>query len=158
MTGPEIGLWVLRAVGALYLAGGLIGMRQAIFAIRAEPMMDSMLDVLDRMRSAQEGRPAPAQRVTDTGRNWWLLAGAALLTLAAAAMIAGHVSALWLLVALVLQQMLYFVRQQRRALSAANDEHAREIRPQRATVNGFYGSLGATVLAAWLYGAGALWA
>lgn len=158
MDVSDIAIWVLRAIGVLYFVGGLFGVRQAIFSLRAEPMMDSMLDILDRMNADNDGKPAPDERVTDNGRNWWLLVGAVLLALAGAAMAAGHVSALWLLVMLVLQQMTYFVRQYRRARLAPNEEQASEIRPQRSTLNGFYGSLIATLLAAWLYFNGALWA
>ncbi len=158
MEASDIGVWVLRAAGALYLVGAAIGVRHAIFAIRAEPMMDSMLDILDRINAENSDKPIPVERVTDNGRNWWLLAGSILLGLAGAAMLAAHVSALPLLVLLVLQQMLYFWRQRRRELAAPNEDQASEARPQRSTINGFFGSLLVTVLAAWLYFENALWA
>lgn len=157
MTTVEIATWVLRIIGAAYFLGGLFGMRQAFFMLRAEPSMDELLDTLDKYSAENEGRDAPPPRVTDSGRMWWLLSGAFVLTLAGGAMMAAHRSAAVLLALILVHQMLYFVRQRRRELAAPNEDQASEARPARATINGFLSSIPVVLLAAWLFHRGALW-
>ncbi len=119
-------------------------------------MMDQMLDMLDAMSADEAGAPPPVQRVTDRGRAVWLIAGALVLIAASAAMVFARTVCVALLAALVVQQMLYFVRQRRMELKAPNAEIADEARPTPATINAFYGALAVTVFAAWLYWMGAL--
>lgn len=157
MSVVEIATWALRVIGAAYFLGGLFGMRQAFFMLRAEPMMDELLDTLDAYSAENEGRPAPEARVTDSGRMWWLFSGAFVLTLAGGAMMAAHRSAAVLLAFVLVHQMLYFVRQRRRELAAPNEDQASEARPAQATINGFLACIPVVLLAAWLFHRGALW-
>jgi len=152
----EILVWVLRGFGVLYLVGGLFGVRQAWFMIRAEPAMDQVLDMLDALKAEEQDAPPPAKRETDGGRSWWLLSGAALVTLAGAAMAAAHGACVGLLAVLIAHQLLYFVRQRGREFKAPNAEIAAEARAQPATINAFFGALLVTVFAAWLFSRGAL--
>lgn len=156
VTVEDVGLWTLRAIGALYLLGGLFGMRQAFFWGKLEPQMDQLLDMLDGLDADRKGESAPPARVTDNNRNWWLFAGAVLLAVSGGAMLVGHRSAAALLALLVIQQMAYFIRQRRMELRAQTAEHAEEARPERSTVNAFFGSLAVALLAAWLFHRGVL--
>lgn len=131
-------------------------MRQFWFWGRLEPQMDQLLDMMDALDADAKGQTQPAPRVTDMGRNWWLLSGAVLLVIAGAVMALAHRAAVPLLAAIILHQMFYFVRQRRRELDAPNAEQAEEARPQQSTINAFFTALGVTVLAAWLFAQGAL--
>lgn len=157
MTAVELATWVLRIIGAAYFLGGLFGMRQAFFMLQMGPKLDELMDTLDAYAAENEGRAAPQTRVSDNGRNWWLLSGAFVLTLAGGAMMAAHRSAAVLLALILVHQMLYFVRQRRRELIAPNEDQASEARPARATINGFLSSIPVVLLAAWLFHRGALW-
>lgn len=147
----EIGVWVLRIFGALYLFGAFMLVR----ALRMDSFLDQALSKLESM-NAEFGGEAPKPDSEDRGRRLWMYAGAALTGLSGAAMLIAHGWAVWLLAALVLQQMGYFIRQQRRERAAKNAEDAEDARPTPATQNAFIGSLGLLVLAGWLQANGAL--
>ena len=59
--------------------------------------------------------------------------------------------ALWLLAAIIIHQLMYFIRQHRRERAAVSAEAKHEARVNRRTINGFYSALIMAVLAAWLY-------
>jgi hypothetical protein len=151
----EIGEWVLRAFGVLYCLGGVFGARQAWMMLQLEPQMDQLLDVLDTYSAGEGAPPAPA-RETDRGRQMWLLAGALFLIPTGILMVMANAWAIACLAIVIVHQMLYFVRQRRQELRAKTAEHADEARPAPATINGFFGALVLTVLAAWLGAEGAL--
>lgn len=154
MSAADVLVWVLRGFGALYLIGGIWGARQAYFWARMGPDLNRLSAIADELSDAA----APAKPIEpDNARNWWVFTGAVLLTFAGAAMLLAHASAVALLSAIIVHQMLYFLRQRRRELAARTAEDADEARPQRATINGFFSGLVMAVLAAWLYYEGALW-
>lgn len=152
MSAADFLVWVLRAFGALYLIGGIWGARQAWFWARMGPDLNRLSAIADELTETK-GKPIDP----DIARNWWVFSGAVLLIFAGAAMLLAHASAVLLLSAIIVHQMLYFLRQRRRELAAPSPEDAEEARPQRATVNGFFSGLVMAVLAAWLYYEGALW-
>jgi Na+-transporting methylmalonyl-CoA/oxaloacetate decarboxylase gamma subunit len=152
----DLAVWLLRAIGLFYLIGGFVALRQAWFMHRSEPMLDNLLDALDALQADHDGAPPSEKRETDRGRALWLIAGALVLIAAGAAMVFAHSVCLALLTLLVVQQMLYFVRQRRMELKAPNAEIAEEARPTAATTNAFFGALAVTVFAAWLYWMSAL--
>lgn len=156
MSALDLAVWLLRAIGLFYFIGGVFALRQAWFMHRAEPAMDEMLDMLDALQADREGAPPPAKRDTDRGRALWLIAGALILIAAGAAMAFAHPACVALLSLLVLQQMIYFVRQRGMERKAPNAEIAEEARPTSATINAFFGALAVTIFAAWLYWMGAL--
>jgi hypothetical protein len=127
------------------------------FWARLGPTMDAFYAAAEDMQAEREGRaPAPLED-DDTARSWWLFAGSVLTAVAGFAMLLGHQLAPLLLALLIAQQILYFIRQRRHELSATSEDLRVEARPNRATVNGFYGALAMGVLAAWLEWQGALW-
>ena len=148
-------LWVLRLFGALYLVGGIMGARQAWFWARLEPDMQRVTKMLENW-DGDNSRYPDADEV-DNGRNWWLFAGCVLTAMAGLAMLLGHAASVGLLAAVIVHQLFYFVRQRRRELAAKTPADAEEARPQRSTINGFFGALIMAVLAAWLFHEGALW-
>jgi hypothetical protein len=153
----EIATWVLRVFGALYLIAGLIAARQMYFWARIAPSINEFARVAEEFTADVEGRePRPPALNEDGGRSWWLFAGSLLLAIAGVAMLLPHWSAVPLLAAIIVHQLVYFIRQRRRELKAATPDAAVEARPNRATINGFFGGLIMAVLAAWLYYEGAL--
>jgi hypothetical protein len=152
-------VWVLRAFGALYLIGGLWMARQMWFWARLSPDMRRLGQALESLSADMGGENAEVRELaeTDRGQVWWLFVGALITAMAGAAMLLAHRSAVPLLAAIILHQMLYFVRQRRRELAAKTPEAAAEARPDPSTVNGFFSALVMAVLAAWLLHEGALW-
>jgi hypothetical protein len=157
VTAAEVLIWLLRAGGALYLVGGVWMARQMWFWARLGPTMDAFYAAAESLQAEREGRAEAPIEKDDTRRSWWLFAGAALTALAGLTMLLGHRLAPFLLALLIAQQLLYFIRQRRRELSATSEDIRAEERPNRATINGFYGALAMGVLAAWLEWQGALW-
>lgn len=154
----EVLTWVLRIFGALYLVGGLIGARQFWFWARITPDMNRLGQAM-RDFSAELGETNDAAEKLiepDTGRPWWLFVGAVILALAGAAMMLAHWLAVPLLAAIIVHQMLYFVRQRRREVRAESPAQAAEARVDQRTINGFFAALILAVLASWLYAQGAL--
>jgi hypothetical protein len=157
VTTADVLIWLLRGAGALYLVGGVWMARQMWFWARLGPTMDAFYAAAESLQAENEGRaPGPVEK-DDTRRTWWLFAGAALTAVTGFAMLLGHRLAPFLLGLLIAQQLLYFIRQRRRELNAASEDLRAEERPNRATINGFYGALAMGVLAAWLEWQGALW-
>lgn len=152
MIAAEILVWLLRLFGVLYLLGGLWGARLFWFWARLGPQLNQ----LSQMAEEAPDRDAPPIE-PDNARNWWLFAGALLMAAAGAAMSLAHALAVPLLAAVIVHQLLYFIRQRRRELAASSAVEAAEARPARATINGFFSGLVMAVLAAWLYSVGALW-
>jgi MFS family permease len=149
----EIGVWVLRVFGALYLFGAFVLVR----AIRMDALLDKALASLEGMNAELDGEePAAKPIADDRGRRLWMYAGALLTALSGLAMVLAHSVAVWLLAALVLQQMGYFIRQRLRERAATSPQEAEDARPTRETQNAFVGSLGLLVLAGWLQANGAL--
>jgi hypothetical protein len=150
MTLLDLAEGVLRVFGVLYVAGGVFMLNK----LRMDLALDRALTEIERMSAAFEGKPQrPAE---DTGRTWWLIAGAALTLAAGVAMALGLRLSVPLLALLLLQQILYFVRQRGRERAATTPEDAAEARPTQATRNGFYSCCAHTILAAWLDWRGAL--
>ena len=152
MTFADIAVWILRAFGVLWTVGALALLRQLYFNSKLDPMIEA----LDRMSAESGGEERAPPEPDDKGREHWMLAGALLTLAAGVAMIIAHRVAVAILAALIIQQVLYFIRQRRRELIARTPAQAEHERPTKETVNGFYTSLGMAALAAWLYGAGAL--
>lgn len=154
----DVLIWVLRAFGALYVLGGLFLARQMWFWARIGPSMNKLARTLSDFQAELEPeKPRPAPALTeDVGRSWWLFAGAILTAVSGVAMLIGHRAAVPLLALLVVQQMLYFIRQRRAELRASSRADAEEARPTQATINGFVTALLLAVLAAWLGWQGAL--
>jgi hypothetical protein len=155
MTIPDIAVWILRGFGVLWVVGGIFALRQVWIGMQ----VGGMIETLDKMTDefADPGAPPKREREPeDKGRDHWLMAGSVLLIICGAAMAVGHRVAVPLLLALIIQQMSYFVRQRRRELAAKTEEGAAEARPTRQTVNGFFTSLVMATLAAWLYYEGKL--
>lgn len=151
MTGSDIGVWVLRGFGALWVLGALFGLRQAWFGSK----IDKAIEKLEQM-AAEFGEAPPAREPEDRGREAWMIAGLVLLFAAGVAMALAHRLAVPLLAALIVQQLGYFIRQRRRELKAETAEEAAQARPERTTVNGFFTSLIMATLAAWLFHEGKL--
>lgn len=147
----EIATWMLRVFGALYLIAGLIAARQMYFWARIAPSMNEFARVAEEFKADVEERAPQPPLKEDGGRSWWIFAGALLLAIAGVAMLLAHWSAVPLLAAIIVHQLLYFIRQRRRELRASTPDAAEEARPNRATINGFFGGLIMAVLAAWLY-------
>jgi hypothetical protein len=148
--------WVLRGFGLLYLIGGFVGARQAWFWARITPSMNKFMRVAEDFKAEVEGREPKPVTEEDRARPWWLFTGALLLMAAGAAMLIGHALSVPLLAAIIVYQLLYFVRQRRRELAATSPGEASEARPDSATINGFFAALPMAVVAAWLYHEGAL--
>jgi hypothetical protein len=146
-------LWLMRLLGALWLGGSLFLLRQLWFNAKLDPMIDA----LEKMAAEMGAPPDDAKIDVDNGRERWLAAGAVLTLATGAAMVVGSRFAAPLAAALIVQQLLYFVRQRRRELRALNAAAAAQERPSRAAVNGFYTTLLGAVLAAWLLWRGLLW-
>ena len=152
MTVEEVALIILRIVGVLWILGAVFLMRQLWFNSRLDPMIEQ----LDRL-AKEMGAPGSGKKLDiDNGRERWMAAGGVIMLAAGIAMGLGHRLAVALLAAMVVQQLLYFLRQRRRELNAADAGDAVLERPSRQTVNAFFFSLGVTVLAGWLYWRGAL--
>lgn len=150
MTAEDVGVLMLRSVGLLWIVGALFLLRQ----LWASRKLDTMIETLDRM--AQEMGSAAKPLDVDNNRERWLAAGGVVMLAAGVAMGLAHRLAVPLLAALIVQQLLYFLRQRRRELRAADQSDAVLERPSRQTVNAFFFSLIMAVLAAWLYWRGAL--
>lgn len=155
----DILVWVLRGFGALYLVGGVLGVRQAWFWARMSPDLDRMTRLLQSFDLKGDEQAFPEEELVqeDRGRHWWLLSGCVLLIVAGAAMVAAHRLAVLLLSLIIVQQLFYFARQRRRERRAPNRATAEDARVEPSTINGFYVALIVTVFAAWLYWQGALW-
>jgi hypothetical protein len=154
----EIATWVLRIFGVLYLIGGLFMARQMWFWARITPSMAKFGEAV-RSFNAEFGEDAEAAEElaeSDRNRPWWLFVGALITAAAGLAMMLAHWLAVPLLAAIIVHQLIYFVRQRRRELAAKTPDAAAEARVDNATVNGFFAALVMAVLAAWLYHAGAL--
>ena len=152
MTFADIAVWILRAFGVLWTIGALFLLRQLYFNSKLDPMIDA-LEKMTAEFSGDEGAPPEPD---DKGREHWMLAGALLTLASGVAMLIAHRAAVPILAALIIQQVLYFIRQRRRELVAKTAAQAEHERPTKETVNGFYTSLGMAALAAWLYSEGAL--
>jgi hypothetical protein len=146
-------LWLMRILGALWVGGSLFLLKQLWFNARLDPMIEA----LEKMAEEMGSPPDKAKIDIDNGRERWLAAGAVLTLAAGAAMAVGSRFAAPLAAALIVQQLLYFVRQRRRELRAPNPAAAAQERPSREAVNGFYTTLLGAVLAAWLLWRGKLW-
>jgi hypothetical protein len=146
MTGPDIGVWILRGFGALWIFGALFGLRQLWFGSK----IDQAIEKLEQM-AREFGETPPPREPEDKGREAWMIAGLVLLFAAGVAMVLAHRLAVPLLATLIIQQLGYFIRQRRRELRAKTPEEAAEARPERTTVNGFITSLLMATLAAWLF-------
>ncbi|MBU6371262.1 MAG: hypothetical protein KJS97_00925 [Alphaproteobacteria bacterium] len=136
-------LWLLRAIGALWLVGGLFLIRQLLTFGPLERALDQLSP--DAAESA------------DRGRDAWMLAGGVTTALAGALLLAGTRWALLGLCAVIVHQMAYFVRQRRRELAAKTEDGAEDARPARATINAFFFSLCVAVLTSWVVSQGAMW-
>lgn len=158
MTLNDVLVVLLRVFGALYLVGGLVGVRQAWFWARIGPSMNKLGRALQQFsaEAGAENTEAQALAEDDSARHWWVFAGMVLVVAAGAAMLLAHAAAVALLAAIIVHQLLYFVRQRRRELRAKTLQAAAEARIERATINGFFAALVLAVLAAWLYREGAL--
>ena len=152
MNPDQIVLWVLRGFGALWVVGAVFLLRQLWFNAKLDPMIAT----LEKMAEDMGAPPEKAKVDVDNGRERWMAVGGVLTLAAGVAMLLGHRLAVPLLAALIVQQILYFIRQRRRELRASPADAAME-RPTQQTVNGFYTSLLAALLAAWLYWRGQLW-
>lgn len=151
MIVTEILTWLLRLMGVGYLLGGAYMARQMWFWANITPSMNRLTQTLEEFNAETEGRAPRAEPADDNARNWWLFTGAVITALAGAAMIFAHRLAVLLLAAIIVHQLLYFVRQQRRERAAISAEAKHEARVDRRTINGFYSALIMAVLAAWLY-------
>jgi hypothetical protein len=149
MTLPDLALWILRGFGALWIVGGVFLMRQ----LYMNTQLDGMIAQLEKM-AGEDGKPS--DELDDKGRERWLFAGGVLTIAAGAAMAFAHRLAVPLLAALIIQQLLYFIRQRRRELAAQTESGAEGERPSQQTINGFFTSLLIATLAAWLYSEGKL--
>lgn len=144
--------WCLRLMGVGYFVGGVWMARQMWFWAQITPSMNKLTQTIEAFNAETEGRaPRAAPLDEDPNRNWWLFAGAVITALAGLAMIFAHRLAVPLIAAIIVHQMLYFIRQRRRERAAISAEAKHEARVNRATINGFYGALVMAVLAAWLY-------
>ena len=143
MDVADAALWLLRAVGALWLVGGLFLIRQLMSFGKLERALD---------RIAPE-----AAAGVDRGRDAWMLAGGVATATAGVTLLAGTRWALVALSGVVVHQMLYFIRQRRRELAATTQDDAAEARPARATINAFFFSLVIIVLTAWVAAQGKMW-
>lgn len=143
MDVADIALWGLRAVGALWVVGGLFLIRQLMTFGKLERALDQLNP--DAAASA------------DRGRDAWMLAGGVATTIAGVTLVIGTRWALLALCAVIVHQMLYFVRQRRRELAARTEEGAADARPARTTINAFFFSLVIAVLAAWVAARGKMW-
>lgn len=157
MSAASVLIWVLRLAGAAYLVGGVWMARQMWFWARISPTMDAFYAAAETLQAESEGRAEQPVEKDDSGRSWWLFAGAVMTALAGLAMLLGHQLAPLMLSLLIAQQLLYFIRQRRRELTAITEEGRIEARPNSGTIQGFYGALVMAVLAAWLGWEGALW-
>lgn len=151
MSAEAAGLIILRIVGVLWIVGGGFLLHQLWLNSRLDPMIETLDRMAREMGAPDSGKPLDI----DNGRERWMAAGAVILILAGLAMGLGHRASIVLLAALIVQQLLYFLRQRRRELRASPAEAFAE-RPSRETVNAFFFSLIIAVLAAWLYWRGAL--
>jgi hypothetical protein len=144
--------WCLRLFGVGYFVGGVWMARQMWFWARITPSMNKLTQTIEEFNAETEGRaPRAAPLDEDVNRSWWLFAGAVITAAAGFAMIFAHRLAVPLLAAIIVHQMLYFIRQRRRERAAISAEAKHEARVNRATINGFFGALVMAVLAAWLY-------
>jgi hypothetical protein len=134
---PVVGL-LFRAIGALWVVGGVFLLRQL--------WVNRDLDQAMRMLEKALGESSE----DDHGRARWMAVGGVLTVLTGAAMLLALKLSVALLAALILHQMLYFIRQRRRELAARNAADAEEAQPSIQTRNAFIFSLGVAVLAAWL--------
>lgn len=153
----DVLVWVLRGFGVLYLVGGVLGARQAWIWARLEPDLDRVMRALQSFDATDDKSLTDNLAEEDRGRQWWLLAGCVMLIPTGVAMLLAHSAAVPLLAFIIVQQLFYFARQRRRELRAPNQASAEDARVERSTINGFYSALAIAVMAAWLYGRGALW-
>ncbi len=150
MTMLDLAEGVLRVFGVLYVGGALFMLNSQ----RTDLFLDKALTQLEKMTAELEGKPPRAPE--DTGRTWWLIAGAVLTLAAGIAMALGLRLAVAMLALLLIQQIAYFARQRAREMAAATEEDALDARPNQATRNGFYSCCAHTILAGWLDWRGAL--
>jgi hypothetical protein len=151
MSIEAAGLIFLRIIGVLWIVGGGFLLHQ----LWLNSKLDPMIATLEQMAREMGAPPGKEEIDVDNGRERWMAAGAVVLMLAGVAMGLGHRAAVWLLAAVIVHQLLYFVRQRRRELRASAQDAFME-RPSSQTINAFFFSLVMAVLAAWLYWRGAL--
>lgn len=150
MTVLDVAEGVLRVFGVLYVGGALFMLN----SLRMDLFLDKALTEIEKIAAELEGKPQRAPE--DTGRTWWLVAGAALTLVAGIAMALGLRLSVALLALLLIQQIAYFTRQRAREMAATTAEDALDARPNQATRNGFFACGAHTILAAWLDWRGAL--
>jgi hypothetical protein len=159
MSGEELALLFLRAMGAVWVVGAIFLLRQLWINSKLDPMIAALEKAAEDLRE-QAGEPPvepkKKQPLVDNARERWLVVGALMTIVSGVAMAAGHRSAMFLLAATILHQLLYFVRQFRREKAAPDEVSAVQERPSTETVNGFYATIILTMLTAWLYYRGAL--
>jgi hypothetical protein len=127
-------------------------MRQLWFNAQLDPMIAALEKAAEELGAP----PEKAKIDVDNGRERWMALGAVLTLACGVAMIFGHRLAVPLLCVLILQQMAYFARQNRREQRAPDAAAALGERPSQQTVNAFYTSLFMAVVAALLYARGML--
>lgn len=151
MNAEAAGLVLLRVVGVLWIVGGGFLLHQLWLNSRLDPLIEKLDRMAREMGAPDSGKPLDI----DNSRERWMAAGAFILILAGVAMGLGHRASVLLLAAVIVHQLLYFIRQRRRELRASAEAALGE-RPSRQTINAFFFSLIVAVLAGWLYWRGAL--
>ena len=117
--------WLLRAIGLLWLFGGIA----VIVQVRRHQPLEDALDQLEALAAelpsgADEGDDEGDEPVADPGRNRWMIAGGVLTALTGVGLL---LAARWVmgpLTALLLHQLLYVRRQDRKVAAARTAEGA----------------------------------
>ncbi|HWA21856.1 MAG TPA: hypothetical protein VG735_05615 [Caulobacterales bacterium] len=151
MSAEAAGLILLRIVGVLWIVGGGFLLHRLWLNSRLDPMIEKLDRMAREMGAPDSGKPLDI----DNNRERWMAVGAIFLMLAGIAMGLGHRAAIPLLAAVIMHQLLYFIRQRRRELRVSVEDAPGE-QPSRQTINAFFFSLIVVVLAGWLYWRGAL--
>jgi hypothetical protein len=165
------GIGLMWAIGAVYLAmmlrreamlDGMIGKLSGMTAEfeRAADEGDALLEKLRddpnadpeqvaNLEAMKADRPAPRPHDPveewsdrdDRNRRWWLGVQGVLLFVTGIAMAALHPFALWLVIALVACQGVYFIWRESVRRSAPTKEAAEQAKPAQSTVNAGWFSL-----------------
>jgi hypothetical protein len=113
-------VWLLRAIGLLWIAGGAFGVHSAGFSWR----LGRMTNNLEAVRRDLDPEALQDETPDDTARDLWLLAGAGLTFLTGCALVAASRLALPLCLLLLVHQLFYFARQARRSRRSGDEADA----------------------------------
>ena len=113
-------IWIFRAIGLLWIAGGAAVMHQSWQLRRIEQMTDELEEMGDFAKA--EGETETDAGPEDRARNLWIGLGGVLIFLTGCSLVAASWLAMPLSLAVCLHQTAYFVRQVWRQRKAKTEE------------------------------------